>query len=231
MMDRLKQTLVPGKLKLFVSLPANDVKLANASLAEGADGLKVHIHVGHRASGNHFGPLATYQQIIQDIRGLYDGPLGIVPGGAVEQVSAEEIAALPGLGIDFVSIYAFHMPSFLLRAPGIAKTFAIDDKFDRSLIGNVREFGISALEASIVPGDEYGSPFTLADALAYRRLVQNTDVPVIVPSQRKITSEDVPVLSDCGVSVLLIGAVVTGKEEEGIRRSVSAFREAIDRIG
>lgn len=81
-MNRLDQALSgkPG-LQLFVSLPANDIKLAEAALTAGADGLKVHINVGHRASGNRFGALDSYAGIFKEIRSRFDGPFGIVPGG------------------------------------------------------------------------------------------------------------------------------------------------------
>ncbi|KOR76568.1 hypothetical protein AM231_21610 [Paenibacillus solani] len=230
-MNRLDKALneAPG-LQLFVSLPANDIKLAEAALASGADGLKVHINVGHRASGNRFGSLDSYADIFKDIRSRFSGPLGIVPGGSVEEVNAEEITRLPELGVDFYSIYAFHHPAFLLQAPGLARTFAIDSEFDRGVVEGGRTFGISALEASIVPGNEYGTRLTLADLLHYRWLAAHGGLPVIVPTQRKIGPEDIPALADSGVKVLLVGAVVTGNEAEGILKEVAALRNAIDRL-
>ncbi|WP_248929256.1 hypothetical protein [Paenibacillus hamazuiensis] len=228
-MNRFQQALTREKLQLFVSLPANDAGLAQAALAEGADGLKVHMNVGHRASGSHFGPLSGYLDVFAQIRSLFDGPLGIVPGGSLDSVKPEEIEALPGLGVDFTSIYAFHMPSFLLRYPKLSRTFAIDSGFDLRLLEGAGTFGVEALEASVIPGDEYGTPLSFADLLKYRWLVQHSGLPVIVPSQRKIVPADVPALIDCGIRVLLIGAVVTGKDADGIRRAVAELRNEIDR--
>ncbi|WP_240353174.1 hypothetical protein [Cohnella algarum] len=78
-MNRLRQSLQSGKLQLFVSLPANDAKLAEAAVREGADGLKVHLNVAHRASGNSFGSLESYKETFAQIRSLFRGPLGVVP--------------------------------------------------------------------------------------------------------------------------------------------------------
>ncbi|WNR44848.1 hypothetical protein [Paenibacillus roseipurpureus] len=228
-MSRLRTALGKEGLQLLVSLPSNDVELAKAALAEGADGLKVHMNVSHRASGNSFGPLGHYEATFQEIRSLYEGPFGIVPGGAMAEVKRDEIEKLPALGVDFFSIYAHHMSTFLLGAKGLSKTFATDPAFDLKLVEGAKAFGMDALEASIIPGDEYGSPLHFGDLMKYRFLVQHARVPVIVPSQRKLTPEDVPALSECGVKALLIGAVVTGRSKEGIQRAVSAFREAIDR--
>lgn len=83
-MGKLKQTLAQNGLSLFVSLPANDVRLAKAALEEGADALKVHFNVGHRASGNQFGPLGSYADVFGQIRAAFDGPFGVVPSGSLE---------------------------------------------------------------------------------------------------------------------------------------------------
>ena len=77
-MNRLDKALNEAPGQLFVSLPANDIKLAETALASGADGLKVHINVGHRASGNRFGTLG-YADIFKDIRSRFSGPLELCP--------------------------------------------------------------------------------------------------------------------------------------------------------
>ena len=47
-------------MDLVVSLPRNDVELATAAANAGANALKVHMNVAHRASGTHFG---TYDYV------------------------------------------------------------------------------------------------------------------------------------------------------------------------
>ncbi|OXM84353.1 hypothetical protein [Paenibacillus rigui] len=226
-MNRLRQALHEPKLQLFVSLPSNDLNLAKAALQEGAEGLKVHINVDHRASGNSFGPLSEYTDTFREIRSLFNGPLGIVPGGALESVNPHEIEQLSELDIDFYSIYAWHMPAFLLQAK-LASTFAIDSQFDTRLLEAAKAFPIEALEASIIPSSEYGTPLNFADLLRYRWLAHNAHLPVIVPSQRKLAAADVPALKDSGIKALLLGAVVTGKSADEIKRAVHDFRNAID---
>ncbi|GAB2693337.1 hypothetical protein ACFQWB_10255 [Paenibacillus thermoaerophilus] len=230
-MNRFRASLQTKPLQLFVSLPANDPALAKAALAEGADGLKAHINVDHRASGRAFGPLEHGETAIREIRSLFDGPFGIVPGGSLTDVKPEEIDRLAEIGIDFYSIYGHHMPAFLVRDSRLARTFAVDAAFDIRLANAARPLGMEAVEASVVPGGEYGTPLSFADLLKYRTLANVSELPLIVPSQRRLEPEDVPSLADCGARVILIGAVVTGTGEDGIRRAVSRFREAIDRLG
>lgn len=124
-MGKLKQRLELSGLSLIISLPANDVRLAKAALEEGADALKVHFNVGHRASGTHFGALDSYEDIFSEIRSTFDGPLGVVPSGSLEGVAEEEIRRLAPLGFDFYSIYAHHLPSFMLEDHSLDRTLPL----------------------------------------------------------------------------------------------------------
>ncbi|XID93520.1 hypothetical protein ACF3MZ_03005 [Paenibacillaceae bacterium WGS1546] len=228
-MARLQHCLNNKKLTLIVSLPANDASLARAALEAGADGLKTHCNVGHRASGSRFGPLDEYEAEFRRIRDSFDGPLGIVPAGSLEDARPEEIARLAPLGFDFYSIYAHHLPSFMLKDIGLERTFAISDRYDLARLPRTFPHGIAALEASIVPGEEYGAPLSFADLIKYRYLVERVELPVLVPSQRKLVPDDVPALADTGIKAIMLGAVVAGSTEESLRRAVAGFREAIDK--
>ncbi|UIO41427.1 hypothetical protein LOY85_21915 [Brevibacillus brevis] len=227
-MNRFQQALEEKSFLLMVSLPQNDETLARAAMEEGADGLKMHINVYHRASGNRFGPLAEYTDFLQTIRSQFAGPIGIVPGGSIEELNPEEIRQFDSLGIDFISIYGHHLPAPLLKIEGVASTFAIDDQFDLNRLEVVKHFSMTALEASIIPGSEYGTRLTFADLLAYQYIVEKAGIPIIVPTQRKIMAEDIEALRETGVRVLLAGAMAIGRTEDEIRRSIYALRNAID---
>ncbi|MGQ8873718.1 hypothetical protein [Paenibacillus sp. TSA_86.1] len=227
---RLQTMLGEKPLSLIVSLPGNDLALARAALEEGADALKVHYNVGHRASGNHFGSLDEYTEVFRAIRSEFGGPLGVVPSGSIEGTRREDVERLAGMGFDFYSIYAHHLPSFMLQDLGLESTFAINNEYDTSLVASAAHYGFTALEASIVPGNEYGTPLSFADVLRYRQLVLQAGVPVLVPSQRKLVPEDISVLHHSGIKAIMLGAMVTGKTEDELRRAVSSFRNAIDRL-
>lgn len=226
----LTHSLEKNKLTLIVSLPENRLDLARAAIDAGVDVIKLHVNVHHRASGNSFAPVHTYEEVFRNIREEFSGPLGIVPGGAFEDIKQSELDQLLQLGFNFYSIYAHHKPGWMVQLEGIEKTFAITHEYPFSLLGKVKHLGVSALEASIIPGEEYGTPLTFKDILAYSALVQNVDVPVMVPSQRKIAPSDIPLLYHAGVKAVMLGAVVIGKTEESIKGAISAFRETIDSL-
>lgn len=229
-MARLQRSLEDRNLTLIVSLPANDAGLAAAALQEGADGLKVHYNVGHRASGTQFGPLGTYESVFHNIRELFDGPFGVVPAGSIDGAKREDIEQLASIGFDFYSIYAHHLPSFMMYESILDRTFAINDQYDLNMLESARHFGFTALEASIIPGSEYGTPLSFEDVIKYRYLVERVQIPVLIPSQRKLVPNDIKVLSDTGVKAVMLGAIVVGKTEEQLRKAVADFRNAIDRL-
>jgi hypothetical protein len=217
-------------MTLIVSLPENRVDLAKAAIHAGVDAIKLHVNVQHRASGNHFASVESYCEIFRSIRDEFSGPLGIVPGGSFEDINQDEMEKLIHLGFNFYSIYAHHKPSWMLELDKLEKTFAISSDYNIGNIGKVKHLGVSALEASIIPGEEYGTPLTFKDILAYNSIVQNVDVPVLVPSQRKLLPTDIPLLAKAGVKAVMLGAIVIGHTEESIEKAIRSFRNAIDSL-
>ena len=75
------ELLSDRKFTLVVSLPANDLNLAKAALEGGADAVKVHCNVWHRASGHTFGTFEENKDFLKDLISLCgDVPVGLVPG-------------------------------------------------------------------------------------------------------------------------------------------------------
>ncbi|MEK3857289.1 hypothetical protein [Cytobacillus sp. FSL H8-0458] len=230
MNSSLSSCLSEKKVTLIVSLPENNLELAQAALSEGADAVKMHVNVNHRASGNEFRTTESYMEVFRQIRSEYTGPLGIVPGGSFEEIKQSELNLLSQAGFNYFSIYAHHMPSWMMKLAGMEKTFAISSDYDIENMGQLKSLDITALEASIVPGEEYGSPLTFKDILAYKYLAEKVDVPLLIPSQRKLVPDDISLLSQAGVKGIMLGAIVTGHTAESIKSSVVEFRNAIDKI-
>ena len=214
-----------NRLTLIMSLPKNDPALCEAAFEAGADVVKVHINVEHRASGTHFGRLAEEEAALRAMLDSRRGPMGLVPGGTPE-AALLDLDAAGALPFSFYSLYAQNTPASLPLA-GVPVMAACDGTYSLDEISEMSRCGAQILEASIVPGAEYGSRLSLRDLLKYSAIARRVDIPVVVPTQRLITPEDVPALIRAGVRGLMIGAVVTGRDEEGIRRAVRAFRLAI----
>ena len=217
------------KIVLIMSLPVNNPALARAAFEEGADAVKVHINVAHRASGTHFGRLSEEGDALQEMLAHRTGPMGLVPGGSLEdaELDLKEVQQLP---FDFLSIYAHHLPAYAAEKGRQAWMMACDSTYSLEEIAELPTAGTDVLEASIIPGAEYGQRLSVRDLLKYRAITSRVNVPVIVPTQRAVRPEEVKELVSAGVRGIMIGAIVTGREEKSIREAVRAFRREIDRL-
>ncbi|MEK7377186.1 MAG: hypothetical protein AABZ57_08535, partial [Candidatus Margulisiibacteriota bacterium] len=76
----------------------------------------------------------------------------------------------------------------------------------------------------------YGQNLTVGDLQYYISLAISSALPVIVPTQRRIEPDEIPILADTGVKSIMIGAIVTGKTPGSIEEATRKFREAIDTL-
>ena len=227
-MSRLISMLHSCPMTLIVSLPHNDAVLSQAAFEAGADAVKVHCNLVHNASGNGFGSFTQYQETFRHMLETAKGPVGLVPGADMKDISRDMAKAME-LPFDFFSLYAHHTPICLLRTK-VPLMVAAGHGYAMEEASLFASLGIQALEASIIPADQYGQPVSARDLIAYKRLCQATQLPVVVPTQRKIDPEDLPSLAEAGIRGIMIGAVVTSTEQDDIVRSIQAFRNEIDRV-
>jgi len=223
---RFRARLAPGP-GLIVSLPRNDLALAEAAWDNGADALKVHLNVRHAAAGTAFGTWPQEQPALTPIFENSPIPVGVMIGA--ERVATEaEVQELTGLGMDFVDLYAHHAPDWLA---GIAadRMLAVDDSYDDEAVRAVVPRGATLLEAAIVPHDQYGKPFAAAELDRYGVLGELTGLPVIVPTQRALTPDDaLRLVHEAGAAALMIGIIVTGDTAASLGGATARFRAALD---
>lgn len=223
------------RIVLVMSLPDNEPELASAAIDSGADVLKVHINLEHRASGLKFGTLEEERSNLEkilDLAGKSGVPVGIVPG-AMSVIDAGQIQEVEAFGFDFVSAYAHHLSPAVLSGAvtsRVAKMIAADSTYSVEEIEAMARVEFDIVEASIIPPEGYGEPLSCRDLLSYQNIVGWTGKPVVVPTQRRISPEDVPALVATGIRAIMLGAVVTGCTPENIATQVAVFRRSIDEL-
>ncbi len=230
---RFVDLMTNRKFVLVVSLPSNNLELAKAALEGGADAVKVHCNVWHRASGHTFGTYAENKAFLRNLIALCgDVPVGLVPGTSEAFITEAELRELEEMGLDFISAYSHNLPSFALDARKITNAVAIGSDYTESTLDAVRDSDIEILECSIVRGEEYGQNLTCADLLRYSSIVKRTGKPCMVPTQKKIRPEDVQYLHRAGCKALMIGAIVLGQNPapEEVRKITAAYRAAVDAL-
>jgi len=225
-------------MDLIVSLPRNDVSLAQAAAQAGADALKVHMNVEHRASGTRFGNFAKEAPQVQSIIQAVDIPVGLMPGAGVEILpTKQELEELCSAGLNFLDIYTHHMPLWFLDLPvRLMVALAEFNGFVEPPFYSTHFFWppeknqnrIWMCEASIFEPSQYGTSFTWHDYRLLRIIQEYVDVPLVVPTQKQITPDDARWLKRSGTGGLMIGAVVTGTTEESIATATAQYRAAID---
>lgn len=224
-----KEILEKNKMTLIASLPANSYELAKASWENGAHLIKMHINVEHRASKMVFGCLDKEREALESI--LKDCPVGVgvVVGADVESVERDYNKVLE-MNFSFISLYMHHTSTKIIYDNTIQKMLAADYSYTLEEMKLFSATGADIFEASIVNPAEYSQRLSAKDIIKYKILAQNLDIPVVVPTQRRIICEDINELYNTGVKGLMAGAICTGKDVESIARTISEFRNQIDRI-
>ena len=226
-MNKLLNRLRDAEFTLLVSLPRNDVRLAEAAIRGGAQGLKVHINVDHHASGTHFGSFSEEREnLARIVEVAGDAPVGIVPGGT-PFATPDEFVELAKIGIDFFDAYPGDAPTWTLSQTHLGRMLAAFETASGATMQALERLGMEMCEASIINQSQYGQLFSTLDLARYSELSENINVPFIVPSQKNIAPADVSALQQAGAKGVLIGAIVTGKEPESLEQATRAFRTSI----
>ncbi|WP_219518320.1 hypothetical protein [Nonomuraea ceibae] len=218
--------LPESRLAVLVSLPRNEAALAQAAVRAGADGLKVHTNVRHRASGTTFGPLDAEREALRDILAL-GVPAGLVVGAA-GSVSIAEMTAAREMGFDYFDVYAADAPSTYVEACGpVTPMVALGPGDGPSQAQALVRRGCGALELSTLEPDRYGTPLTLATLARLEAVASAVDVPVIVPSQHALVPDDLALLRAAGAAAVLLGAVVTGTDVAAFGARIAPYAAAL----
>jgi hypothetical protein len=202
-------------IALIASLPCNDPALAKAALEGGADVVKVHINVQHRASGTLIGSLDEEKPALDAILNLWQGkPVGIVPGGP-ETMQRADLPRLVAMGFSFLSFYLHDSPAGVLPPTSLLeRMLAFSSSDSPSLAEGIDAIDVQVIELSIMAPDSYGQPLTAHDLLYYATFRRATQLPLVVPSQHNIPPEAVPDLARVGIEGIMLGSIVCGKTPE-----------------
>lgn len=228
-----KQMIENNPFTLVVSLPANNLELARAALDGGAQAIKVHCNVWHRASSHTFGTYAENREFLRRLIELCgEVPVGLVPGGPEAFITPEERMELEQMGLSFFSAYSRYLPCHMMDSTSLTKMVAIDSGYTSETLDAVRNSDIDVLECSIQPGENYGTLLCYDDLLRFGGIAARTQKPCLIPTQRSIQPSEVRYLYHAGCKAIMIGAIVMGSDPDPhqVRTVSAAFRKAVDAI-
>jgi hypothetical protein len=230
-MQKMSELLLSARRKerpplLIASLPRNDPALACAALQGGADVLKVHINLQHRASQTRIGSLVEERPALEAILELCrDRPVGIVPGTLATLLPAE-LASLVEMGFSFLSLYLHDAPAGLLPPTNrLERMLALSCNDPPELANTFDSLDMQVAELSIMAPDTYGQPLTVHDLARYTAIRRRTARPLVVPSQHRIPPEAVPDLVAIGIEGIMLGTIVCGDTPESWKNAFQQFRK------
>lgn len=221
----LKSLMASKKFLIIASLPQNDPEMARAAFSAGADAVKLHVNVHHRASGTRFGSWAEERPRIKRILSEAKGAVGLM-AGAEQTVTPQEMAEAIRAGVSFIDIYDFDMPAWMLGVPASIMA-AAGDGYTLERLKALEALGLDCLEASIMPHTEYGKRLSVRDLEDYRLIARAIKKPVFVPSQKKLAPDDLAWLKKAGVRGVLLGAICLGGTTESLAEILPRFVEAV----
>lgn len=219
----IEEAMVSGRFPVLVSLGRHDIELAKAAVDAGVFGIKFHLNAYHRASGTTFGSFAEERPFIEQVAKL--GKPMLVMSGQETQPSLDELNALADYGVEGWNIYLKHVQPHLYQSR-LKPILALDSESGAADIEAIRSIPGAMVEASVGRFPEYGQPLNEADLDRFAEIVRMAGRPVIAPSQKKFAPSDMPRLKAAGIGAVLIGAVVTGLEPDGLRRALAPIVEA-----
>lgn len=221
--SRFYAALTAGRFPIAVSLARHDMALAEAAREAGVDAIKLHLNAYHRASGTTFGSFAQERAFFEEVATL--GLPLLVMAGQETVPTREEMDILAEMGVEGFNVYFSHLQPHLLEAKMRPMPAMADTSSDTDL-ERMNDLPGAVIEASITRFTDYGKPVEQADLAAFGSIVERSRVPVIAPSQKRFTAQDVPALRASGVAGLLLGVVVTGDTPQEMRAALGPIVEA-----
>jgi hypothetical protein len=232
-MPRLISKLRGSRPTLCISLIRNEPELAKAAQEAGADALKLHTNLSHGPSGITIPDLDREADRLQAVLEAVDVPVGIVPRGR-PGTGPLEVERLRDMGFDFVDLYARHVSPAMLAVEGITKWAAATPDYTTEMLRTLAgRKDVDVLEAAFLPVEVFGSPLNLDDLVRLElglAALDGTGTPLVLPTDRRLAVDDLPVLHALGLRNYLLGYAVTGADTSTVAQATGNFRKALDKL-
>ncbi len=225
--DKLKK----NKFTILVSPFNNDYKLVNIFIKNGINIIKFHINITHPVSNFRFKTWEEEKENIMNI--ILENPnitVGLVPGHIKENLEEINYFELESY-IDFIDIFIDSFTTYYINIPkNIEKVVAINKVLSKEEIETLDFFRFSAIEASIIDKSEYGLGLTLNDILNYSKLINNSSIPVIIPTQKYIKPKDVKILYEIGAKGIVLGGISLSTNYEQLEKNLYEFINEVNKL-
>jgi len=228
---KLSYKLKKNKFSIILSPFNSDPKLLNILIKNNINIIKFHINITHPVSNYKFKSWEEEKENIINI--LLENPnitVGLVPGHIKEEL--EEINHIElNTYIDFIDIFIDSFTTYYLGIPkSIEKVVAINRVLNKEELEVLDFLKISAVEASIIDKSEYGLKLTLKDILNYSKLVNNSPIPILIPTQKLIEPKDIKILYEIGAKGIVLGGISLTTDYENLQKELWEFINEVSKL-
>ncbi|MDA4118564.1 MAG: hypothetical protein OK455_09500 [Thaumarchaeota archaeon] len=216
-------TLVSGADAVTVIgvLPQNSTEYAAAASEAGADAIMVGIDKSDASLPGLFGSFDLMEESIDAILSTTSVPVGISIGDSRPLIieNWERIVSKP---FSFVNMFAHHMPPFVLEDDRIEKLVSIGPGYMLEQVKGISEMAsVTALEAAITAPQGRSHIFSALDLATLRVLAGLCSKPIIVRTQKRMSSDDLNSAIAAGLKGVSVDAAV-------LEPGIEAYRDAIE---
>lgn len=220
-----KERLATRKKLLVVSLPENSFEYAKIAVDSGADAVKLHINVQHRATKKIHSTWKNTKEVVKKIHAELDCYIGMVPG-AEFMASEDELSDMKSSGVSFLDVYVDFAPLYLLKSD-LYKILALNHTYQLNTVEGLSAIGADSVEVSIVPPEFYHKNLTAIDLLNYRQILSRSKLPAFVPTEKRIKTTEIQTLFNMGFKGMIIGPVVTGTDIDTFGIKIKEYAKII----
>ena len=209
-MSKLLGLLKKNKMTLIVQLPNNDLEMARAAVAAGADALVVC-------------PGVNGEEILNEVK----VPVGL-DLSLEDQLEDNDIKE--NEKFDFINFH-FNAIACVPRRVKPGRILTLNSEYTLDKIIGVESTGAEAVDAAIVPVSHKPKELAVGDLQNYIAIAISSGLPVIVPTQRDIKPSEVAIMADTGAKGLLLNDVVLGDTVKSMEKALREYRTAVDDLG
>jgi hypothetical protein len=199
---------------VLASLPKNSTSLAVQAEQAGVDAVLLNIDGDEGSSTSHFGSYDLHDIYINDVISTVSIPCGIFIGGG-RPLTPDYWERIMSSAFSFVEMYAHHMPMFVLSDPRVKKIGAVSTGYILEQVKQLSTMdGLEAIDVATVPAQARGTPFTVLDYATLGVLAEISTKPLLLRTQKVLTSVDIANVVSMGVKGLIIDpSILSGADE------------------
>lgn len=208
---------------VIASLPKNSTSLAVQAVEGGADAVMLNIEGDEGSSPSHFGSYDLHDVYINDVIATVSVPCGLFIGGG-KLLTEEYWERIMSSAFSFVEMYAHQMPTFVLSDQRVKKISAISTGYILEQVRHLSEMeGIEAIDVATVPHQARGGPFSVLDYATLGIIADLSARPVLLRTQKKLTSSDIQRVVRLGVKGLVVDPCVLSGTDEAYKDEIASL--------